>query len=203
MAQAKFDIKTEATRPLYAGVGATDLAVQVARQYVADVQARVNEVQKKVADYEPRTLNTQAQKVARERQARLEKRLAELQAELRDAQNRLEKRLAELQADAKAFPGRAQAFVNEYVADVTDTYTDLVKRGEKAVARLRKLEVKVDVDSKATKTTVTTEAKSSAGTTKTAAKSTTKSTTRKKPAAKKAPARKTGTSKPATKKAAS
>ena len=28
MAKAKFDIKTEATRPLYAGVGVTDLAVE-------------------------------------------------------------------------------------------------------------------------------------------------------------------------------
>jgi cobalamin biosynthesis Mg chelatase CobN len=38
MAKAKFDIKTEATRPLYAGVGFTDLAVEAVRDYVADVQ---------------------------------------------------------------------------------------------------------------------------------------------------------------------
>jgi hypothetical protein len=38
MAKTKFDIKTEATRPLYAGVGVTDLAVEAVRDYVADVQ---------------------------------------------------------------------------------------------------------------------------------------------------------------------
>ena len=36
MAQAKFDIKTEATRQFYAGVGVTDLAVEFVRDYVAD-----------------------------------------------------------------------------------------------------------------------------------------------------------------------
>src|SRR3546814_13227050 len=63
MAKAKFDIKSEAVRPFYATVGATDLAVEAARLYVADAQARVNGVQKKVAafDYEPKRLNKQAQ----------------------------------------------------------------------------------------------------------------------------------------------
>ncbi len=48
MAKVKFDIKSEATRPFYATVGATDLAVEVARQYAAEVQAKVADVQKKV-----------------------------------------------------------------------------------------------------------------------------------------------------------
>ena len=48
MAKAKFDIKTEATRPLYAGVGVTDLAVETVREYVADVQKKVAGVQKDV-----------------------------------------------------------------------------------------------------------------------------------------------------------
>ena len=58
MADTKFDIKTEATRPFYATVGVTDLAVEVARQYVTDVQAKVADVQKKIEklDFEPRNL---------------------------------------------------------------------------------------------------------------------------------------------------
>ena len=53
MAKAKCDIKTielpaVAAKPLYAGVGATDLAVEYVREYVADVQKRLTEVQKDV-----------------------------------------------------------------------------------------------------------------------------------------------------------
>ena len=46
MAKAKFDIKTEATRPLYVGVGVTDLAVEAVRDYVADFQKKFADVQK-------------------------------------------------------------------------------------------------------------------------------------------------------------
>lgn len=212
MAQAKFDIKTEAARPLYATVGATDLAVEVARQYVTDVQGRLTEVQKKVAayDFEPKNLNDKAQnlaksrvdvvtKEAKDRQAKLEKRLAELQAELKDAQAKFEARLAELQSDAKAFPAKAQAFVTEYVNDVSGTYTDLVKRGEQAVAKLRRVELKVDVDPKATKTTVTAEAKTSTGARKTpATKKPATKTASKAPATKKATTKKSSTTKSAS-----
>ena len=48
MAKAKFDIKSEATRPFYAYVGATDLAVAALREYVADVQKKLVDVQKDV-----------------------------------------------------------------------------------------------------------------------------------------------------------
>ena len=48
MAKAKFDIRTEATRPLYAGLGAADLAVELVRAYVVDVQKRFDGVQKDV-----------------------------------------------------------------------------------------------------------------------------------------------------------
>ena len=37
MATAKFDIKTEALKPVLAYVGVTDLAVEVVREAVADV----------------------------------------------------------------------------------------------------------------------------------------------------------------------
>lgn len=46
MATTKFDIKTEALKPVMAGVGVTDLAVEVVRDAVADVQKRVAAVQK-------------------------------------------------------------------------------------------------------------------------------------------------------------
>ena len=66
MAKAKFDIKTEATRPLYAGVGVTDLAVGFVREAVADVQKKFAGVQKDVQtrvsdiDLEPKALRDQA-----------------------------------------------------------------------------------------------------------------------------------------------
>ena len=49
MATAKFDIKTEALKPVLAGVGVTDLAVEVVRDAVADVQKRVTAAQKRAS----------------------------------------------------------------------------------------------------------------------------------------------------------
>ena len=137
MATTKFDIKIEAARPLYVGVGITDLAVEAVRDYVADVQKRFVDVQKTVTsiDFQPVALR-----------------------------ETIEARVAELQADAKELP-----------AKVTDVYTDLAKRGETLVTRIRKQE-----STKATKTaakTTTAKAKTTktqaAKTTKTAAKKTT------------------------------
>jgi heparin binding hemagglutinin HbhA len=66
MAKAKFDIKTEATksaqRAFQAGVGVTDFAVEVIRDYVADTQKRFAGVRKNVADFEPRAFGIQAVK---------------------------------------------------------------------------------------------------------------------------------------------
>jgi len=72
MATTKFDIKIEATRPLYVGVGITDLAVEAVRDYVADVQKRFVDVQKTVTsiDFQPVALRET-----------IEARVAELQAE--------------------------------------------------------------------------------------------------------------------------
>ena len=50
MADTKFDIKAEATRPFYATVGVTDLAVEVARQYVTDVQAKVARIRRSLPE---------------------------------------------------------------------------------------------------------------------------------------------------------
>jgi DNA-binding protein HU-beta len=144
MAKAKFDIKSielppVAARPLYAGVGATDLAVEYVRDAVADVQRRVSGVQKNVRelDLEPKTLRTQATTVVS----------ARVDALTKDAKARraaVETRVAELQADAKAQATKVQTAVNDNVATVTGTvtgtYADLAKRGEDLVARIRKQE---------------------------------------------------------------
>ena len=66
---AKFDIKNDlkfATKPLYAGVGVTDLAVERVRGYVTEAQKRtqqrVAEAQKNVrkVELEPKALRDQA-----------------------------------------------------------------------------------------------------------------------------------------------
>lgn len=166
MAKAKFDIKTEAARPLYAGVGVTDLAVGFVREYVADVQKKFAGVQKDVQtrisdlEFEPKALRDQAVTVVSARVDALSK-----DAKARRAA--IEARVAELQTDAKAIP-----------ATVTVTYADLAKRGEVLVERIRKQQSTQD----AKKSAATTTAK--AKTTKTQAKKAGSTTAKK--AAKKA-----------------
>ncbi len=179
MAKAKFDIKTEATRPLYAGVGVTDLAVEAVRGYVADVQKTFAGVQKTVTTVDPQALRTQAVTVVNTR----------VDALTKDAKARrtaIEARVAELQAEAKVLPAKVQTLVTENVATVNDAYTDLAKRGEVLVGRIRKQEAtKATVKSaktttakaKTTKTQATKTAKSAAKTTATGAKSTAKKAT--------------------------
>jgi hypothetical protein len=167
MAKAKFDIKTldlppVAAKPLYAGVGVTDLAVEIVRDYVADVRKVLagyqKDVQKTVTglDLEPKALRDQAVTV-------------------------VNARVEALQADALAFPTRVQSAVNENVATVTGTYADLAERGEKLVSRVRNQEsTKVTVSSarttsakaKTTKTQGTKATKSTATKAKTTAKKT-------------------------------
>lgn len=110
MAKAKFDIKTEATRPIYAYVGVTDLAVEAVRESVTDVQKRLTAI-----DFEPKSLRDQAVTLVN----------ARVEALANTAQARraaIEARVAELQNRAKG------------------TYTDLVVRGETLVERIRKQE---------------------------------------------------------------
>jgi hypothetical protein len=167
MAKAKFDIKTldlppVAAKPLYAGVGVTDLAVEIVRDYVADVRKVLagyqKDVQKTVTglDLEPKALRDQAVTV-------------------------VNARVEALQADALALPTRVQSAVNENVATVTGTYADLAERGEKLVSRVRNQEsTKVTVSSarttsakgKTTKTQGTKATKSTATKAKTTAKKT-------------------------------
>jgi hypothetical protein len=138
MAKTKFDIKNfdiktvelpaAAAKPLYAGVGATDLAVEYVREYVADVQKKVTKVQKDVQtrfagvqknvkgfEFEPKAVREQTVTV-------------------------VNSRVSELRSDAKAQVEKVQTLVNENVATVTDTYGDLAKRGEQLVSRIRRAE---------------------------------------------------------------
>ncbi|WP_028636562.1 hypothetical protein [Nocardioides sp. URHA0032] len=161
MAKAKFDIKTEATRPIYAGVGVTDLAVGFVREYVADVQKRFAGVQKDVQarvtglDLEPKALRDQAATVVSARVDALSK-------DAKARRTAIEARVAEL-----------QSALNENVASVGDTYADLAKRGEILVGRIRNQE-----STKATvKSARTTTAK--AKTTKTQASKATSTTAKK------------------------
>ena len=168
MAKAKFDIKTEATRPFYAYVGATDLAVAALREYVADVQKKLVDVQKDVQklDFEPKALRDQATTVVS----------ARVDALAKDAKARreaIEARVVELQAEAKNYPAKVQSLLNGTTATATDTYGDLVKRGEVLVSRIRRQESTKRTASSAK----TTSAK--AKTTKTQATKATKSTAKK------------------------
>jgi len=196
MAKTKFDIKTEAAKPLLAGVGVTDLAVEFVRDFVSetqtrlagvqkDVTARVADVQKdvtaRVADVQktvanPKALREQAVTVVNAR-------VDALTADAKARRKAIEARVIELQAEAKAYPAKVQTLVDGNVTSLTehatDTYAELVKRGESLVGRIRGQEsTKATV--KSAKTTV-----AKAKTTATQAKKATS-----KPAAKKAAATK-------------
>ena len=135
MAKTTFDIKTEATRPFYATVGATDLTLEVALQAATDLQERVKTFEPKkisaptfdlktfdLKDFDVKAINEKAQAYAKDaakdvkqRQAKIESRVKNIsidgagaQAKFKEAQAGLEARRNELLADAKALPGRAQ-----------------------------------------------------------------------------------------------
>ncbi len=156
MAKAKFDVKTEATRAFYAGVGVNDLAVEVVRDLVTTAQKSVQQI-----DLDPKSLREQAVTVAKARR------------------KAIEARVAELQSDAKSVPAKVQARVTELVNENTAAYGDLVTRGQSLVGRIRKQESTVAATSSAS----TTVAK--AKTTRTQATKTTKARTKVTPATKK------------------
>lgn len=117
--RAKLDIPTQlperVTRPLYAGVGATDRVVEVVRAAAADLQARAVAIQKQVSDleYQPQALRRQAAQA-------------------------VTARVDALQSDAKDLPVRLQKLVDDQVATAGVTFDDLVKRGETLVGRIRR-----------------------------------------------------------------
>lgn len=167
--------KIDATRPFYAVVGATDLAVELARGYSADVQARVAEVQARVAklELEPKALGTQARGLVAAR-------IDGLNEDARAARTTVEARTQETRT-------QIEAYVNDAVAEVTETYGDLAARGRSLVSRIRRQQATQDAQA-ATRTTVakartartqtTRSAKGTASTAKGAAKTATRSTTR-------------------------
>ena len=168
MAKAKFDIKTEATRGLYAGAGVADLAVETVREYVAKGQTRFAGVQKDVAgfDYSPQALRKQVN-------ARVEALSKEAKA-----------RRAAAEARVAGLRKEATTKVSENADTATDAYGDLVKRGESLVSRIRRQEA-TKATTRSAKTT-----SSKAKTTSTQAKKTAKkSTTAAKKTAKKSPAK--------------
>lgn len=198
MAKTKFDLKTEATKPLLATVGVTDLAVEVVRDFVSETQTRLAGVQKdvtaRVADAQknlanPKALREQAVTVVNAR-------VDALATDAKARRKAIEARVIELQAEAKAYPAKVQTLVDDNVTVATDTYTDLVKRGESLVGRIRRQE-----STKATvKSAKTTVSKAKATTTQ-AKKATATTTTQAKTAAKKATTTAKTSAKPAVKKA--
>lgn len=170
MAQTKFDIRNEATRQFYAGVGVTDLAVEMVRDYMADMQKRFADLQKSIADLdlEPEHLRKQAST-----------RFETLSKDAQARRKAVEDRMAELQDEAKALPAKMQKLVDDNVASVNKTMDQLVKRGEGLVDRIRKQtstkealhEAKVTVTkAKTTRTQATKATKSAAAKTRETAK---------------------------------
>jgi DNA-binding protein HU-beta len=106
-------VRIDATTPLYAVVGVTDLAVELARNAALDVSTRLSKV-----DLEPKVLGKQARK----------------------AQAMFEARVTDLQGEAKALPDRLGEVMQETVTEVTETYGDLAARGRDLVARVRRQE---------------------------------------------------------------
>ncbi|WP_181407610.1 hypothetical protein [Nocardioides sambongensis] len=131
---SKIDLPAGAAKPVYAYIGATDLAVEAVKGYVVSVQETVQTkvlttvaaVQKSVKGFElpePKDLQGKAT------------------SSLADSRSKVEAWIAELQADAVAFPGKVQTTVksryDDNVAVATATYADLTKRGAAVVVKLR------------------------------------------------------------------
>jgi hypothetical protein len=191
MAKTQFNVdqlKAEAVKPLYAVAGATEIAYELARGYTAEAQKqaveRFADVQTRVSkikiERDPKALQGQAVSLVNAR-------IDELQKDAKDAQAKFESRVADLQKDAKAFPTKFQAQVDEAVAELTKTYDELVERGEKVVAAIRKDGVKA----------VTTVRKAPAKSTVARRQAAKKGAAKKAPASKKPAAKKTAAKKTA------
>jgi hypothetical protein len=134
-------IRNQAVKPLYAVAGATELAYQYATGYATEAQKtaqeRFAEVQKSVSklDRDPKALQQQAVSA-------FNARFEELTKDAKKAQSRLESVVADLQKDAQAVPARLQSEIDDAVTDFAQTYAELVDRGEKLVAAIRKDGVK-------------------------------------------------------------
>jgi heparin binding hemagglutinin HbhA len=189
---AKFDIRSEAYRGLHAGVGAADLALETVKEYVSVAQKRVEGIQK---DAQKRFDGYQkdAQKALATAQKSVRGLDWQPQALQRQATTVVSTRVDGLSKDARARRTAVEKRVVELQSEATSAYTDLAKRGETVVKRLRKETAAVADPGPVKKDT---------GATTTAKKAPAKkaSTAKKAPAkkastAKKAPAKKASTAK--------
>jgi heparin binding hemagglutinin HbhA len=147
-------IKVDPIRPFYAAVGSVDIAVAAARTGLTDVQTRLSRV-----DLEPKAIAEQGRTL-------------------------VITRVDALQKQAKTLPARAEAKLNEYVAELGETvedlnvqYADLATRGRKLVGRIRRQQATQDLKAETRKTatkakTTTSQAKKTASTAKRSAKAT-------------------------------
>jgi hypothetical protein len=144
MAKTQFNVeqlKAEAVKPFYAVAGATEVAYEFARGYATEAQKQASErfadVQTRVGKLErdPKALQGQAVTLVNTR-------VEELQKDAKDAQAKFEARVADLQKEARAFPKKVQTEIDDAVTELAKTYVDLVDRGEKLVAAVRKDGVK-------------------------------------------------------------
>jgi len=130
MAKATFDMKS-AQRVFHAGVGVTDLAVEVVRDYAANAQKLAQErfttAQKTVATFEPRSFG---QSVSQS--------LSKSAKDARSRRTAVEKRVAALQTEARTVPSRMQHAFDSNVEAAGETYDHLVKRGEVLIGRIRR-----------------------------------------------------------------
>ena len=176
--------KIDATRPLYAVVGAGDLAVEYARNATADVQARFAKI-----ELEPKALRDQARTVVTARIDGLTTDAKEarstVESRAKEARETVESRVKEARttAETRAKEARTQfeTYVNEAVSEVTETYGELAVRGKDLVARIRRQQATQDAKAatkstvakaKTAKTQTKKSAKGTAGTAKAASKST-------------------------------
>lgn len=174
--------KATLPKPLYAYVGVTDLAVEVVRDFVTETQTRLAGVQKSVSN--PQALRKQAVTVVNAR-------VDAITTEAKARRKAIEARVVELQMEA--------------ATQATDTYTDLAKRGESLVGRIRRQE-STTATVKSARTTVSkakttnTQARKAVDAEVTATKKTNTAakTAAKKAAATKAPVRKAAAKKTAT-----
>lgn len=184
MAKAAFDIKTEAARPLYASVGATDRAVEVVRDYVAEVHKKLTDVQQVLNETVTRTVSDLDLQPQALRDQAVTAVLAGAEALSKDAKARraaIEARVSDLQAEA-------QTRLVEGLETMNSLYAELAQRGELVVARLRS---QTDVPAAPSKPTVVKQAgKPAAKSTATKATATKAAAT--KASAKKAPSRSAG-----------
>ena len=126
--------KIDATRPLYALVGVTDLAVEYARNAAAEAQTRFAKV-----DIEPKALREQALTVVASR-------IDELAEDAKEAP-------AKVEAYAEKARTQVESYLNDTVAEMNETYGELAVRGRDLVARIRRQQATQDAKA-ATRTTV-------------------------------------------------